>query len=65
EQVVRHGGEVPARGWRGDFPGEDASVPAARARARELPAARIGLTALDDVLLLLTEVITNAVTHSG
>ncbi|MEU8271819.1 ATP-binding protein [Sphaerisporangium sp. NPDC049002] len=65
EQVVRHGGEVPARGWRGDFPGEDASVPAARAWVRGLLALRIAAPALDDVLLLLSEVVTNAVAHSA
>jgi anti-sigma regulatory factor (Ser/Thr protein kinase) len=64
DQVVRHGGEVPAGGWCREFPGEEASVPAARSWARELLATRIASTALDDLLLLLSEVITNAVTHS-
>ncbi|WP_248964605.1 ATP-binding protein [Sphaerisporangium perillae] len=64
EQVVRHGGALPADGWSRGFPGEEASVPAARAWVRELLATRIAATALDDVLLLLSEVVTNAVAHS-
>ncbi|WP_051865060.1 ATP-binding protein [Streptosporangium roseum] len=55
---ARHGS------WRREFPGEVASVPAARAWAHGLLAVRLAPPALDDVLLLLSEVITNAVTHS-
>ncbi|WP_344938729.1 ATP-binding protein [Sphaerisporangium flaviroseum] len=65
EQVVQHGGEVPAGGWRGEFPGEEASVPAARAWVRGLLVTWIAAPALDDVLLLLSEVVTNAVAHSA
>lgn len=65
EQVVRHGGEVPVGGWCRDLPGEEASVPVARAWVRELLAARVPGAALDDVLLLLSEMVTNAVTHSA
>ncbi|GGK96165.1 hypothetical protein Sme01_31630 [Sphaerisporangium melleum] len=66
EQVIRHGGELPgADAWSGDFPGDIASVPAARAWVRGLLANRIATSALDDVLLLLSEVVTNAVTHSA
>ncbi|WP_165781090.1 ATP-binding protein [Streptosporangium minutum] len=50
--------------WRREFPGEVSSVPAARAWAHGLLAVRLAPPALDDVLLLLSEVITNAVTHS-
>ncbi|MFC7383767.1 ATP-binding protein [Sphaerisporangium rhizosphaerae] len=65
EQVVRHGGEVPgAEAWFGEFPGDIASVPAARAWVRGLLAATVAAPALDDVLLLLSEVVTNAVAHS-
>lgn len=50
--------------WHREFPGEVSSVPAARAWAHGLLAVRLAPTALDDVLLLLSEVVTNAVTHS-
>ncbi|MGV9779573.1 ATP-binding protein [Streptosporangium sp. NPDC003464] len=55
---TRHGA------WRREFPGEVSSVPAARAWAHGLPAVRLAPPALDDVLPLLSEVVTNAVTHS-
>ncbi|GII65696.1 ATP-binding protein [Sphaerisporangium krabiense] len=64
DQVVRHGGEVAAGGWRRALPAVEASVPVARAWARDLLAVWIVAPALDDVLLLLSEVVTNAVTHS-
>lgn len=50
--------------WRKEFPGEVSSVPEARAWAHGLLAVRLAPPALDDVLLLLSEVVTNAVTHS-
>ncbi|WP_344969495.1 ATP-binding protein [Streptosporangium fragile] len=50
--------------WRRDFPGKEISVPVAREWARELLAGRIAAPLLDDVLLLLSEVVTNAITHS-
>lgn len=50
--------------WRREFPGEEASVPAARDWARTLLAGRVTPTLLHDVLLLLSEVVTNAVAHS-
>ncbi|MER5418280.1 ATP-binding protein [Streptosporangium roseum] len=55
---ARHGS------WRREFPGEESSVPAARAWAHGLLAVRLAPPALDDVLLLLSEVVTNAVAHS-
>ncbi|MEV4242065.1 ATP-binding protein [Streptosporangium canum] len=58
------GGDARHDSWRREFPGEVASVPAARAWAHGLLAVRLAPPALDDVLLLLSEVITNAVTHS-
>ncbi|MDH2424082.1 ATP-binding protein [Sphaerisporangium sp. TRM90804] len=66
EQVIRHGGEIPGSApWVGDFPGGIASVPAARAWARGLLAARVAPPVLDDVLLMLSELVTNAVTYSA
>ncbi|MDP9849856.1 ATP-binding protein [Streptosporangium lutulentum] len=50
--------------WHREFPGEVSSVPAARTWAHGLLAVRLAPPALDDVLLLLSEVVTNAVTHS-
>ncbi|GGP99954.1 ATP-binding protein [Streptosporangium pseudovulgare] len=50
--------------WWREFPGEEASVPAARAWARGLLAVRLAPGTLDDVLLLLSELVTNAVAHS-
>jgi anti-sigma regulatory factor (Ser/Thr protein kinase) len=58
------GAEARHGSWRREFPGEVASVPAARAWAHGLLAVRLAPAALDDVVLLLSEVITNAVTHS-
>lgn len=51
--------------WRREFPGEEASVPAARNWARALLAGRVTPSLLHDALLLLSEVVTNAVAHSG
>ena len=50
--------------WRREFPGVDRSVPAAREWARGLLAGLVAAPVLDDVLLLLSEVVTNAVAHS-
>lgn len=47
-----------------DLPGERSSVPSARAWARQLLDGRVPAAVLDDVLLLLSEVTTNAVIHS-
>ncbi|MEU9831943.1 ATP-binding protein [Streptosporangium sp. NPDC048047] len=58
------GRAVRSRVWRREFPGRASSVPAARAWARDLLAVRLAPGVLDDVLLLLSEVVTNAVTHS-
>ncbi|MER5323458.1 ATP-binding protein [Streptosporangium roseum] len=55
---ARHGS------WRREFPGEESSVPAARAWAHGLLAVRLAPGTLDDVVLLLSEVVTNAVAHS-
>ncbi len=63
EHAPRHG-EPPSGEWRRRFPGEAASVPAARAWVRELLAGHVAGAALDDVQLLLCEVVTNAVAHS-
>ncbi|MBB2913257.1 anti-sigma regulatory factor (Ser/Thr protein kinase) [Streptosporangium becharense] len=52
------------RTWQREFPGKEMSVPAAREWARELLAGRIAAPVLDDVLLLLSEVVTNAIAHS-
>ncbi|MEO3814300.1 ATP-binding protein [Sphaerisporangium sp. B11E5] len=66
EQVLRHGGEMPGPDvWSADFPAGVASVPAARAWARGPLGTRVVPPALDDVLLLLSEVVTNAVTYSA
>ncbi|WP_377289902.1 ATP-binding protein [Planomonospora corallina] len=56
--------DTPYGTWRREFPGEEASVPAAREWARELLDGRVAAPVLDDVVLLLSEVVTNAVTHS-
>ncbi|MFF5208885.1 ATP-binding protein [Streptosporangium sp. NPDC000396] len=56
--------EVLPHTWRREFPGEGASIPEARVWARELLGGRVAAPILDDVLLLLSEVVTNAVTHS-
>ncbi|MEV8634127.1 ATP-binding protein [Streptosporangium sp. NPDC051023] len=47
-----------------EFPGTPASVPTARRWARDLLSGRLSDTTLDDALLLLSEVVTNAVVHS-
>ncbi|MEV7011234.1 ATP-binding protein [Streptosporangium sp. NPDC051022] len=47
-----------------DFPGTPASVPTARQWARDLLSGRVADSTLDDVLLLLSELVTNAVVHS-
>lgn len=51
--------------WRREFPGTDRSVSEAREWARGLLGERVAAPVLDDVVLLLSEVVTNAVTHSG
>ncbi|MER7129161.1 ATP-binding protein [Streptosporangium saharense] len=56
--------KTPHHTWRRGFPGKEISVPIAREWARGLLAGRIVGPVLDDVLLLLSEVVTNAVTHS-
>ncbi|XVQ84729.1 ATP-binding protein [Microbispora siamensis] len=50
--------------WRREFPGVDRSVSAAREWARGLLVGQLRAPVLDDVLLLLSEVVTNAVAHS-
>jgi len=50
--------------WRQVFPGQVASVPEVRAWARGVLAGRVAAPVLDDVLLLLSELATNAVAHS-
>ncbi|GAA5058002.1 anti-sigma regulatory factor (Ser/Thr protein kinase) [Thermocatellispora tengchongensis] len=50
--------------WWRQFPGTTISVPAAREWVRGLLAGRIAAALLDDISLLLTEVVANAVTHS-
>ncbi|WP_182877287.1 ATP-binding protein [Microbispora sp. H10670] len=57
-------GTRPYGTWRRRFPGADRSVSEARKWARGLLAERVAAPVLDDVLLLLSEVVTNAVTHS-
>ncbi len=47
-----------------DFPGIAASVPTARRWARDLLTGKVTATTLDDTLLLLSELITNAIVHS-
>ena len=54
----------PYGAWRKVFPGRVESVPEARAWARDLLAGRVAAPVLDDVLLLLSELATNAVAHS-
>ncbi|MBX6168222.1 MAG: ATP-binding protein [Thermobispora bispora] len=49
--------------WRREFPGADRSVAAAREWARGLLAGQVSASVLDDVLLL-SEVVTNAVAHT-
>ena len=50
--------------WRRCFPAREISVPEARDWARALLSGRVPAALLDDALLLLSEVVTNAVTHS-
>jgi anti-sigma regulatory factor (Ser/Thr protein kinase) len=54
----------PYSAWRKVFPGRVESVPEARTWARDLLAGRVEDSVLDDVLLLLSELATNAVAHS-
>jgi len=54
----------PYSAWRQVFPGLVASVPEVRAWARDLLSGRVAAPVLDDVLLLLSELATNAVAHS-
>ncbi|MFC0862875.1 ATP-binding protein [Sphaerimonospora cavernae] len=55
---------VPYGIWRREFPGVERSVSAAREWARGLLGERVAAPVLDDVVLLLSEVVTNAVAHS-
>lgn len=50
--------------WRREFPVTEVSVPAARDWARSLLSVGGPPPFLDDALLLLSEVVTNALTHS-
>ncbi|WP_344864222.1 ATP-binding protein [Planomonospora alba] len=54
----------PYGAWRRELPGAERSVPAAREWARGLLAGQVAAPVLDDVLLLLSEVVTDAVAHS-
>lgn len=54
----------PSVTWRRCFPAREISVPEARDWARALLAGRVPPPLLDDTLLLLSEVVTNAVIHS-
>ncbi|MFD0883624.1 ATP-binding protein [Streptosporangium algeriense] len=56
---------TPHNAWQRDFPGKEISIPIAREWARDLLTGQIAAPVLDDVLLLLSEVVTNAVTHSN
>ncbi|WP_449062207.1 ATP-binding protein [Planomonospora algeriensis] len=56
--------DTPQETWWREFPGEEVSVPVTREWARGLLAGRLAAPVLDDVLLLLSEVVTNAITHS-
>ncbi|GAA4231136.1 anti-sigma regulatory factor (Ser/Thr protein kinase) [Streptosporangium album] len=47
-----------------DFPATPYSAPVARQWVRHLLAGKVAEAALDDVMLLLSEVVTNAVVHS-
>lgn len=55
---------APHYTWWREFPGKEISVPAAREWVCGLLAGRITAPVLDDTLLLLSEVVTNAITHS-
>ena len=55
---------TPYGTWKREFPGKEISIPIARKWAREVLTGRIAAPVLNDVLLLLSEVVTNAVTHS-
>ncbi|MEU1731885.1 ATP-binding protein [Streptosporangium sp. NPDC020145] len=57
--------KAPHHTWQRGFPGKEISVPTAREWARGLLTGRIIAPVLDDILLLLSEVVTNAVTHSN
>ncbi|MFG1683288.1 ATP-binding protein [Nonomuraea sp. NPDC049269] len=50
--------------WRKEFPAVEISVPEARAWAGSVLSVGGPPSFLDDVLLLLSEVVTNAITHS-
>ncbi|GGO25642.1 hypothetical protein GCM10010116_51450 [Microbispora rosea subsp. aerata] len=56
--------DAPYGTWRREFPGTGRSVSAAREWARGLLAGQVAAPVLDDVLLLLSEVVTNAVAHT-
>ncbi|WP_433517243.1 ATP-binding protein [Nonomuraea sp. CA-143628] len=55
---------APHATWRREFPASAISVPEARDWAGSLLSAGIPPSFLDDALLLLSEVVTNAITHS-
>ncbi|MFC3985317.1 ATP-binding protein [Streptosporangium jomthongense] len=57
--------KAPHDTWQRNFPGKEISIPIARKWARDLLTGQIAGPVLDDVLLLLSEVATNAVTHSN
>ncbi|GLW05212.1 ATP-binding protein [Microtetraspora sp. NBRC 13810] len=56
--------ERPPICWRRQFPGKATSVPEVREWARDLLAGRLATPVLDDALLLLSEIVTNAIAHS-
>lgn len=55
---------APYGTWKREFPGKEISIPIARKWAHKVLTGRIAAPALDDVLLLLSELVTNALTHS-
>lgn len=55
---------APISTWLREFPGAEKSVSEAREWARGLLGERVAAPVLDDVTLLLSEVVTNAVAHS-
>ncbi|MFD1537994.1 ATP-binding protein [Nonomuraea guangzhouensis] len=56
---------APPVTWRREFPAAEVSVPEARAWAGSVLSVGGPPSFLDDALLLLSEVVTNAITHSG
>lgn len=55
---------APYGTWKREFPGKEISIPIARKWAHEVLTGRIAAPVLDDVLLLLSELVTNTATHS-